>query len=92
MNAPSSLVRGWHLGLYNTLCHLPWKTTEQTDIMHHLGKYGEAVRFPLKYPSCLHEMKIQTAYISIFQYAFAEQLYCEMLTRGGIFIYKAIRI
>lgn len=23
VNVPPSLVRGWHLGLYNTLCHLP---------------------------------------------------------------------
>lgn len=66
VNVPPSLVRGWHLGLYNTLCHLPPKTTEKTDIMNRLGKYRAAVRFLLKFYCCTHKMKIQTACISIF--------------------------
>lgn len=50
---PPSLVRGWHLGLYKTLCHLPRKTTEKTNIMNQLGKYHPAVRFLLKFHGAL---------------------------------------
>lgn len=61
MNVPPILVRGWHLGQCNTLCHLPWEAT----VMNQLGKNLAAVRFLLRFHSCLHEMKTQTASISI---------------------------
>ena len=38
VSVPPSLVRGRHLGLYNTLCHLPCKTTEKTDIMNRVKR------------------------------------------------------
>lgn len=78
---PPSLVRGWHLGLFNTLCHLPQKTTRKTDIMNRLDKYHAAVIPLLKYQSCLHEMKIQTAWISIFSICLLQN---SDFVRGGL--------
>lgn len=80
VNVPPSLVRGWHLGLYNALCHLPWKTTEKTDIMKQLGQYCEAVRFLLKMYSCVHKMKYKLHAFPFFQYASCRKV---MLSDAG---------
>lgn len=82
VNVPPSRVRGWHLGLYNALCHLPRKTTEKTDIMNQLGQYRAAVRFLLKCYSwntnCMH--------FHFFNMPLAEKWCCQILARAGILL------